>query len=81
MTVDYNKLNIIQKVGEGSFATVYYGTSGDDHSELAIKKLSENMTGDSNAEIFNEFRQEVKRKKTKIYFHSLFIFFLFDRFL
>ena len=54
MSVEYSSLEIIQKVGEGGFASVFYGTH--DGKEIAIKKVDKN---ESLAECFPEFRKEV----------------------
>ena len=54
MIVDASQLNCIAKVGEGGFASVYYGTFNEKF--MAIKKLDKN---DSLAETFPEFRKEV----------------------
>ena len=54
MSVEYSSLEIIQKVGEGGFASVFYGTHNG--KEIAIKKIDKN---ESLAECFPEFRKEV----------------------
>jgi len=54
--VDYSDLQIVKKVGDGGFASVYYGVLNN--KEIAVKELDK---ADSLAECFPEFRREVWR--------------------
>lgn len=54
MLVEYSSIKIIKKVGDGGFASVYYGVLDD--QEIAVKELDKS---DSLEESFPEFRREV----------------------
>ena len=54
LSVDYSSIKIVKKVGDGGFASVYYGMYED--REVAVKVLDKN---ESLAESFPEFRKEV----------------------
>ena len=54
-TIEYSKLNIVKKVGEGAFASVHYAIT-EDEKEIALKELNTTI---SCQETFPEFRREV----------------------
>ena len=53
-TVEYNEIEVIKKIGDGGFASVYYGVYDD--CEVAVKEFDKS---DSVLECFPEFRKEV----------------------
>lgn len=73
MVVDYSNLNLIQQVGSGGYASVYFGKH--DNNPVAIKKLLTEKKEYTTSHYFSEFRREVCFLRFFVIIYLFFSFF------